>query len=87
MRDDKAVRDKIEKLTNELTHEVLQVLKEIDPSVRRMFLAILIDKILTNSGLSTGDALAILESVKTRMAVISVLSELPQVRIISIADE
>jgi len=81
------VRDKIEKLTNELTHEVLQVLKEIDPSVRRMFLAILIDKVLTNSGLSTGDALAILESVKTRMAVISVLSELPQVRIISIADE
>ena len=81
------MRDKIEKLTNELTHEVLQVLKEIDPSVRRMFLAILIDKVLTNSGLSTGDALAILESVKTRMAVISVLSELPQVRIISIADE
>ena len=81
------MRDKIEKLTNELTHEVLQVLKEIDPSVRRMFLAILIDKVLTNSGLSTGDALAILESVKTRMAVISVLSELPQVRIISIGNE
>ena len=81
------MRDKIEKLTNELTHEVLQVLKEIDPSVRRMFLAILIDKVLTNSGLSTGDALAILESVKTRMAVISVLSELPHIRVISIADE
>lgn len=80
------MRDKIEKLTNELTHEVLQVLKEIDPSVRRMFLAILIDKILTNSGLSTGDALAILESVKTRMAVISVLSELPHIRVISVTD-
>jgi len=81
------VRDKIDKLTNELTDEILHVLKSIDPSVRRMFLAVLIDKVLTNSGLSTGDALAILESVKTRMAVISVLSELPHIRVISIADE
>ena len=66
----------VDKIVDELTMDVIQVLKSINPSDRRLFLAMLIDKILMSSGLSIGDRLAILESVKMNITLACVVNEL-----------